>query len=107
MSIKSRAIESQRRANAVASWENEGGAPAPDRTEHYYGRRVEADRSWTVHHVFTGVPAHIDGVTLSGLSRPDATDVMLSLNRRSVLNKQERNALSRPSSTSAKVAGQS
>jgi hypothetical protein len=106
MSIDSRAAESQRRAFAIASWENDGGAPASDATEHHYGRRVEADRSWTVHRVFTGVPAHIDGVTMSGLARQDATDVMLSLNRRSVLKKQERNALLRAGSTSTKVAGQ-
>ena len=47
-----------------------------------YGRRIEADRSWTVYHVFTGVPAHADGQIMTGLSRSDATDGMLSLNGR-------------------------
>ena len=93
MNIQRRAAEYQRRALAIANWENDGGAPAPDATEHDYGRRVEADRSWTVHDVFTGMPAHIDGVTMNGLSQSDATDVMLSLNRHSVLKKQERNTL--------------
>jgi hypothetical protein len=106
MNIHSRVAELQRRALAINIWENDGGAPAPDATEHNYGRRVEADRSWTVHHVFTGVPAHIDGVRMTGLSRSDATDIMLSLNRRSALKRQERKALLRRSSTFAKVASQ-
>ena len=71
--------------------------------EPHYGRRVEADRSWTVHHVFTGVPARIDGVTMEGLDRSDATDVMLSLNRRSAARKRARNASSRPSPTATAV----
>ena len=71
-----------------------------------YGRRVELDRSWTVHHVFTGVPAHIYGVTMVGLSRSDATDIMLSLNRRIVRKNLERNPLVRCSSTLAKEASE-
>ncbi|WP_198021647.1 hypothetical protein [Mesorhizobium sp. WSM3224] len=47
-----------------------------------YGRRVEADHSWTVYHVFTGIPAHIDGAQLVGLTRARATQSMLDLNRR-------------------------
>lgn len=51
--------------------------------DHQYGRRVEADRSWTVYHVFTGVPADCGGGgAMTGLSRTDATDRMLRLNRR-------------------------
>ena len=46
-----------------------------------YGRRVEADRSWTVYHVFTGIPVHLCGNAMIGLSRRAATDGMLSLNR--------------------------
>ena len=49
---------------------------------HQYGRRVEADRSWTVYHVFTGVPADAACGAMTGLSRAAATDRMLSLNRR-------------------------
>ncbi|RRI01401.1 hypothetical protein EH240_15385 [Mesorhizobium tamadayense] len=52
---------------------------APDRQ---YGRRVEADRSWNVYHVFSGIPAHEDGAVMTGLSRSDATRSMLSLNLR-------------------------
>ncbi|MCT7376951.1 hypothetical protein [Chelativorans salis] len=54
------------------------------RDNEQYGRRieVEADRSWTVYHIFSGIPAHADGQTMTGLSRLDATDGMVSLNRR-------------------------
>jgi hypothetical protein len=87
MGAHRKAAEFQPQALAIAIWENEGGAPASHATEHQYGRRVEADRSWTVHHVFTGVPAHIDGAAMTGLTRLDATGMMLSLNRNGVLTK--------------------
>lgn len=48
-----------------------------------YGRRIEADRSWTVYHVFSGIPAGFGSDALMGLSRSEATDRMLFLNRRS------------------------
>ncbi len=63
-----------------------------------------SDRSWTVYHVFTGEPARIDGEMLTGLNRSQATDRMLSLNRLTVLRKQERNAWLR-SSVNAVRAG--
>jgi hypothetical protein len=68
---------------SIGVWENEGGAPACDCPDGQYGRRMEADRSWTVYHVFTGVPARQDGRTMSGLNRTEATDGILTLNRRS------------------------
>lgn len=83
----------ERKQNAAVSaidlWENEGGAHrhTPD---HHYGRRVEADRSWTVYHVFTGVPARIDGNMMIGLSQGAATDGMLSLNRHNEARRQGR-----------------
>lgn len=49
--------------------------------EALYGRRVEVDRTWTVYHVFTGVPADTGGGVMMGLSRADATDKMVWLNR--------------------------
>lgn len=67
---------------AIDRWENEGGAHGQHSPDFHYGRRVEADRSWTVYHVFTGVPAHIGGSMMIGLSQGAATDGMLSLNRR-------------------------
>lgn len=69
-----------RHSLAIGVWENEGGAP--DCADGQYGRRIEADRTWTVYHVFTGVPARADGQAMIGLSRSKATDGMVSLNRR-------------------------
>ena len=60
--------------------ENAGGAQACDFGNHQYGRRVEADHSWTVYYVFTGIPAHVNGASMIGLSRTEATKTMLSLN---------------------------
>jgi hypothetical protein len=39
---------------AIGTWENEGGAAAPAAIDHQYGRRIEADRSWTIYHAFSG-----------------------------------------------------
>lgn len=49
---------------------------------HQYGPRIEADRSWTVYHVFTGVPADSNAGATMGLNRAEATDRMMTLNRR-------------------------
>lgn len=80
-------------ASAIDVWENEGGAPGHDSVDHHYGRRVEADRSWTVYHVFTGVPARVGGDAMIGLSRSDATHGMLSLNHSSAERRKERISL--------------
>lgn len=55
-----------RNAIAIDVWENEGGAPGDESEGRQFGRRIEADRSWTVYHVFTGVPARQDGHTMTG-----------------------------------------
>ncbi|MDX8434354.1 hypothetical protein RFN25_13040 [Mesorhizobium abyssinicae] len=60
--------------------ENAGGAQVCDFGGRQYGRRVEADRSWTVYHVFTGIPAHVNRASMIGLSQSEATKSMLSLN---------------------------
>ena len=39
---------------AIDRWEIEGGAHGQESPDLHYGRRVEADRSWTVYHVFRG-----------------------------------------------------
>lgn len=80
----------QRCAAALRIWENEGGASGRHFTNRQYGCRVEADRSWTVYHVFSGIPAHEDGVALTGLSRSDATRAMLSLNLRTAERRKAR-----------------
>jgi hypothetical protein len=76
---------------AISVWENEGGARASDLPDDQFGRRVEMDRSWTIYHVFTGVPARVDGSALSGLSRSVATRGMLSIIR-NLKRRKERNA---------------
>lgn len=45
-----------------------------------FGRRVEANGSWTVYHVFSGVPADLREIASAGLSRAEATRIMKSLN---------------------------
>ena len=80
MNAHSEDIE-RRNAAAIGIWENEGGALRPDPLYHQFGRRIEADRSWTVYHVFTGVPAHVEGGSMTGLTRSVATRGMQSLNR--------------------------
>lgn len=71
----------------VECWENEGSALFRGGGERQYGRRVEADGTWTVYHVFTGIPAFFNGRLASGLSLGEATFGMIWLNRR---NEQDR-----------------
>lgn len=78
-------------------WENEGGAVFRGGGERQYGRRVEADGSWTVYHVFTGIPAFFNGRLASGLSRAEATIGMLSLNRRNENDRWSRTRVQRES----------
>ena len=86
--------ERKRIAAAISVWENEGGAPGQDSMHHHYGRRIEADRSWTIYHVFTGIPARFGGDAMTGLSRMDATSGMLRLNLRNAERQRERIELS-------------
>ncbi|MDX8440632.1 hypothetical protein [Mesorhizobium australafricanum] len=60
----------------------EGEASGQRRVDDLYGRRVEPDGTWSIYHVFTGVPAVVRGHCMTGMSRSDATRRMLSLNRR-------------------------
>lgn len=90
MNTPIRETERKRIAAAISVWENEGGAPGHDSMHHHYGRRIEADRSWTIYHVFTGVPARFGGEAMTGLSRRDATNGMLRLNLRNVERRRER-----------------
>lgn len=82
--------EHRRQALRIETWENEGGAPISDTLETQYGRRIERDKSWTIYHVFTGVPVRIGGRKLTRLNIAEATDGMLSLNRRNALRRKER-----------------
>jgi len=85
-----------RDAVKIGIWENEGGSPDRDNMDHHYGRRVEANRSWTVYHVFTGAPANIGGQTMAGLGRAAATDRMLSMNLRNASRRKERIRMDAP-----------
>ncbi|ODR88096.1 hypothetical protein A8M32_26395 [Sinorhizobium alkalisoli] len=61
MNAHSNETEAGRNALAISIWENEGGTPAPDTMDDQCGRRIDADRSWAVYHVFTGAPARVGG----------------------------------------------
>ena len=107
MNADSNETELDRRALAISVWENEGGARASDTPNDQFGRRVEMDRSWTIYHVFTSVPARVDGSALSGLSRSAATQGVLSLNLRTVKRQKERNTRPRFTSNALRPAIQS
>jgi hypothetical protein len=77
---------------AISVWEDDGGACGRTRMDQHFGRRIEADRTWTIYHVYTGVPASADGRVLAGLSRSDATDGMLFLNNRNSSHRAHRNS---------------
>lgn len=64
----------------IARWQLHGGAPDNMGELYQYGRRVECDGSWTIYHVFTGVPVHIDSWTMIGLDQQLASDVLQMLN---------------------------
>lgn len=82
-----------RRERAAAPRTDAGAMDAPNRdVAVQYGRRVEADRSWTVYHVFTGVPAREHDRPMTGLCRSDATRRMLSLNTRHGGGRREEDA---------------
>lgn len=95
-------------AAAISIWENEGGATGRNSMDNQYGRRIEPDRSWTVDHVFTGVPARCGGDAMIGLSQSDATDGTTFLNLRNAKRRNERDRLSAPSFNACEiVSGQS
>ena len=96
MDIHSNELHENRDAAAIGVWENEGGSPSRDNMDHQYGRRIEANRSWTVYHVFTGVPANAGGRTMTGLDRLDATGSMMSLNLRNAGRRSQRIELNAP-----------
>ena len=74
--------ETERAHKAAFDGLQHNGVSGHDFRDRQYGRRVEVDHSWTVYYVFTGIPAHIDGVPMVGLTRAHATQSMLDLNRR-------------------------
>jgi hypothetical protein len=97
--------EIRRHDLAIAVWENEGGAQGQNSMDHHFGRRIETDRSWSVYHVFTGIPADMDGHPMTGLSRSDATEGMLSLNRRNERRRRERRSLTAHGPSALEIDG--
>ncbi|TPJ32532.1 hypothetical protein [Mesorhizobium sp. B2-8-3] len=84
--------ETERVQNAVfGGSRHNGGILGHDFSDLQYGRRVEFDHSWTVYHVFTGIPAYVDGVPMVGLTHAHATRRMLDLNRRNAEGRKEWN----------------
>ena len=77
-------------AQARPGEQRASGTPAPECMGSHYGRKIEGDRSWTVYHMFTGAPARVDGRAMTGRSRTEATESMLSLNRFNVQRRRER-----------------
>lgn len=77
----------RKRSNRHRSSGNDDRA---DSMDHHYGLRVEVDRSWTVYHVFTGVPAEVKGHVMVGLGQAVATSSMLSMNLRNASRRRER-----------------
>lgn len=80
MKVTKFASDRSRNASDISVWENEGGAMARGHRNHHYGRRIEANKSWTVYHVFSGVPADFGSGSLIELSEKEATTMMISLN---------------------------
>lgn len=85
----------------IAVWENEGGAPHRFSMHHHYGRRIEPNGSWTVYHVYTGLPAEMGNYATTGLNEISATRMMLSLNANNVERRQA--ARNRQKATDKKV----
>lgn len=86
-------VQVGRESVAIDTWENEGGATVREGAHHQFGRRVEMDGSWTIYHVFSGVPAYFGGRASMGLSLSDATLGMISLNRRNERVRSQRTKL--------------
>ncbi|MDI7924601.1 hypothetical protein [Ferirhizobium litorale] len=68
----------------ISAWEDAGKAPGAAASLFQYGRRIEINGSWTIYHVFTGIPAEIDGWTMVGLNRSHAKRALDILNTRHV-----------------------
>ena len=64
----------------LSARETEGAAINYENIHSHYGRRIEPDSSWTIYHVFSGMPATIGGRKMIELGEKEATARMLSLN---------------------------
>lgn len=55
-----------------------------------YGKRIEADKSWTIYHVFSGIPANVGGHDLVQLDAKSAIRALRILNAPDVENALEK-----------------
>lgn len=88
MHLNDQEARRSRDAVDISVWENEGGALARHSMYHNYGRRVEGDGSWTIYHVFTGVPAVLENRLMTMLCETEATTTMIHLNARNALRRK-------------------
>lgn len=91
-SVRPRELHYKNRAERIDMHRDNRNHPLRNTEWHepLYGRRVETDRSWTVYHVFTGIPADASCGVMTGLSRVEATNRMMSLNRHSEVRRRPR-----------------
>lgn len=66
----------------LARWENEGGQPCrpAERGPYLFGRRLEIDGTWTIYHVFTGLPAQYGDWSMEGLTKAVASRALRTVN---------------------------
>ena len=60
-------------------WENEGGALGRHEATHSHGRHREPDKSWTLHHVFSGAPSELEAWFMAGPGETEARSTMIFL----------------------------
>ncbi|MBL0375498.1 hypothetical protein JJB09_26170 [Rhizobium sp. KVB221] len=70
----------------LARWENEGGSLrcAATRGSYLFGKRIERDGTWTIHHVFSGVPAQYGTWNMQGLTEQVAKRALRTINTPSI-----------------------
>lgn len=69
--------KNQDESSALAEWDAEGGAQPAMPRYGQYGRRIEADGTWTIYEVFTGREARQRGLRPSGLTKEEALDRLI------------------------------
>jgi hypothetical protein len=76
-------------AAALRRRDSAGGVAARDEMHNDYGRRVEQDGSWTIYHVFTGVPAHFGAREMTGMSASESMTMTVQTNAANGLRRRE------------------
>ena len=86
--------EHMHNVSAIDMCENENGASNCDSSIEQFGRRIEVNGSWTIYHVYSGIPAVIKGITMTDLSYAIASEVMIALNKQNVRRQGNQSGLS-------------